>query len=202
MGWPSSAARRSNTSRGTTSAALPAPNGMVALISREGQPSAWAAVPAKRLAIRKYVERTCSSKTPISPPGALQEPFRGGASKYSTSVNCSSKLRWIIEKLSSETRVRTVSPSAVTWASMPSMLSISLPRSALKIAGPSIDGAGDDGCERDAPDPDADAAEPGKFSFQQQQISRWQQHGVADIEILGAADAELARRLAADQEGR
>ena len=30
---------------------------------------------------------------------------------HSTSVNCINKLRWIIEKLWSETRVRTVSPS-------------------------------------------------------------------------------------------
>src|SRR5206468_5006752 len=55
---------------------------------------------------------------------------------HSTSMNCSSRLRWISEKLSSETSVSTVSPSAVTWASMPSMLSISLPRSASKIGGP------------------------------------------------------------------
>src|SRR6185436_1958164 len=47
--WPSSAARRSNTSRGTTSAALPAPNGMVALISRDGQVSACTVEAAKRL---------------------------------------------------------------------------------------------------------------------------------------------------------
>src|ERR1700712_566800 len=37
IGWPSSTARRSNSNRGTTSAALPAPNGMVALIIRAGQ---------------------------------------------------------------------------------------------------------------------------------------------------------------------
>ena len=43
MDWPSSAARRSNTSRGTTSVALPAPNGIVALIRRDGQFSACAA---------------------------------------------------------------------------------------------------------------------------------------------------------------
>lgn len=42
-----------------------------------------------------------------------------------TSVNCNSSVRWIIEKLSSDTMVTTVSPSAVTWVSMPSMLSIS-----------------------------------------------------------------------------
>src|ERR1700737_5439700 len=50
MGWPNSAARRSNTRRGTTSAALPAPNGMVALISRDGQFSACAVKAAKKLA--------------------------------------------------------------------------------------------------------------------------------------------------------
>src|SRR5258708_1137439 len=37
MGWPSSTARRSKTSRGTTSVALPAPNGMVALIRGDGE---------------------------------------------------------------------------------------------------------------------------------------------------------------------
>ena len=42
---------------------------------------------------------------------------------YSISVNCRIKLRWIIEKLSSETSVRTVSPAGVTWASIASMLS-------------------------------------------------------------------------------
>src|ERR1700761_3400127 len=41
IGWPSSADSLSKNSRGTTSVALPAPNGIVALISRDGQVSAW-----------------------------------------------------------------------------------------------------------------------------------------------------------------
>ncbi len=48
MDWPSSAASPSSTTRGTTSAALPAPNGIVALISRDGQFSACAAAAANR----------------------------------------------------------------------------------------------------------------------------------------------------------
>src|SRR3954470_4583534 len=48
MGGPSSTSRRSNTSRGTTSVALPAPNGMVALIRCEGQLSAHPAGAEKR----------------------------------------------------------------------------------------------------------------------------------------------------------
>src|SRR5437868_14847647 len=43
IGCPSSIARRSNTRRGNTSAALPAPNGITALIGRDGQLSARAA---------------------------------------------------------------------------------------------------------------------------------------------------------------
>ncbi len=54
--------------------------------------------------------------------------------------------------------------------------------------------------ERDAPDADADAGEPGKLPLQHQQIARRQQHRVADVEIVGAANAELAGRRAADQE--
>lgn len=34
--------------------------------------------------------------------------------RYSISVNCTSSVRWIAEKLSSDTSVSTVSPSAVT----------------------------------------------------------------------------------------
>src|SRR5205085_6721137 len=60
----------------------------------------------------------------------------------SSSVNCSNNVRWIIEKLSSETMLSTVSPSGVTWASMPSMLSISSPKSASKIEGPSTSAPG------------------------------------------------------------
>ena len=49
------------------------------------------------------------------PYWAEQAPRRGRwFNSYSTSVNWSSRLRWIIEKLSSETSVSTVSPSAVT----------------------------------------------------------------------------------------
>src|SRR5271169_5985204 len=50
MDWPSCTASRSNTTRGTTSVALPAPNGIVALISRDGQVSALAVPTAKTLA--------------------------------------------------------------------------------------------------------------------------------------------------------
>src|SRR5579871_5996020 len=60
----------------------------------------------------------------------------------STSVNCKSIVRWSIEKLSSDTMVRMVSPCSVIWASMPSILSTSLPRSAWKITGPSITAPG------------------------------------------------------------
>jgi hypothetical protein len=38
----------------------------------------------------------------------------GEERNQSTSVNCSKSVRWIIEKLSSETMVSTVSPSGVT----------------------------------------------------------------------------------------
>ena len=70
-------------------------------------------------------------------------PCRGHRRRnYVSSVNCSNSVRWIIEKLSSETMVSTVSPSGLTWASMPSMLSTSLPRSASKIAGPSTTAPG------------------------------------------------------------
>src|SRR5829696_2171082 len=139
--WPSSAARRSNTSRGTTSAALPAPNGMVALISRDGQPSACATVAAKKLVRTQTARRDLyiESSGLITPSGARTIPL---FACHPTSVNCSSRLRWIIEKLSSETSVSTISPSGVTWASMPSMLSISWPRSASKIEGPSITAPG------------------------------------------------------------
>src|ERR1700722_15437524 len=80
-------------------------------------------------------------------PVCRSEP-RGGSLRarrehgYFTRVNCNSSVRWIIEKLSSETMVTTVSPCGVTWASIPSMLSISSPRSASKMLGPSTTAPG------------------------------------------------------------
>src|SRR3954465_2870745 len=50
IGCPNSIARRSNTRRGNTSAALPAPNGITALIRRDGQVSARAAEQASTMA--------------------------------------------------------------------------------------------------------------------------------------------------------
>src|SRR5439155_1276238 len=55
--------------------------------------------------------------------------------------------------------------------------------------------------QRDAADADADTCKPGKLPLQDQQFPRGQQHRIADVEIIVAADAELAGRLAADQEG-
>ena len=113
MGWPSSAARRSNTSRGTTSAALPAPNGIVALIRCAGQSSAWAGV-VKRAASRQMTEmwrhELTHAGTCLVGPAIVARTIP--VSPHSTSVNCSSSVRWSIEKLSSETSVSTVSPSA------------------------------------------------------------------------------------------
>src|SRR6185437_1749894 len=48
MVWPSSADIRSKTARGTTSVALPAPNGMTALMMCDGQPCADACVHAAK----------------------------------------------------------------------------------------------------------------------------------------------------------
>src|SRR6202167_4008209 len=97
MDWPISAESRSNTSRGTTSAALPAPNGIVARISRDGQFSACDAAAEthdKTIIHGMYLRITAS----VHIRSAAK-----GQSRYPTNVNCSSKVRWIIKKLSSET---------------------------------------------------------------------------------------------------
>src|SRR5438132_1452205 len=65
-----------------------------------------------------YVSGPRDSRFEVS--ALFPSPLVGeGGVPHSTSVNCSTRLRWIIEKLSSETRVSTVSPSSVTWETMP-----------------------------------------------------------------------------------
>src|SRR5712664_1031682 len=59
--------------------------------------------------------------------------------------------------------------------------------------------AGGERLERDAADADAEARCPRKFSLQHQKLAIWQQHRVADIEIIASDNAELPRRRAADQ---
>src|SRR4029077_675595 len=79
MAWPSSAERRSNTTRGTTAAALPAPNEMVALISRDGQFSAQAAAAAKnnpKIIVHRIDAGTnrSSARRHVAPQSCWQEP--------------------------------------------------------------------------------------------------------------------------------
>ena len=58
-------------------------------------------------------------------PRASRRRIRLHATAHSpTSANCSSRLRWMTEKLSSDTSVRMVSPAALRCTAMPSMLSI------------------------------------------------------------------------------
>src|ERR1700730_17247619 len=70
MDWPSSAARRSNTSRGTTSVALPAPNGIVALITRDGQFSACAVTEKKKPERASNNRMELCIDAPFHPPAA------------------------------------------------------------------------------------------------------------------------------------
>lgn len=72
---------------------------------RRGAPSA---TNANTSTIR--IRRGCEAKS----SSAFRIPARAGRRDHSTSVNCSSRVRWMIEKLSSETSVSTVSPSGVT----------------------------------------------------------------------------------------
>ncbi|MHC2401086.1 hypothetical protein ACVMGC_005630 [Bradyrhizobium barranii subsp. barranii] len=80
------------------------------------------------------------------------------------------------------------------------MLSTSWPRSAANSAGPSTSALGAMDFRGNRPDADIDASEPGEFAFEDEKLAGRQQHGIADVEFFGAADAELAGRRTADQE--
>ncbi len=70
-----------------------------------------------------FFERGSCVVMPGLVPGDLT--FYADVDAYSpTSANCSSRLRWSTEKLSSDTSVRMVSPCALRCTPMPSMLSI------------------------------------------------------------------------------
>src|ERR1700710_2094408 len=66
MDWPSSAESRSNTSRGTTSVALPAPNGIVALITCDGHSCACAANAKRRPESTQIDRMDLNINTPVS----------------------------------------------------------------------------------------------------------------------------------------
>ena len=79
------------------------------------------------------------------------------------------------------------------------MLSISWPRSASKMVGPSTSGARLDVAEREPPDANVQAAGPAELAFQQQDVPARQQGGVARVVTRAALDREAAGERSADQ---
>src|SRR5580704_15558097 len=225
MAWPSLAASRSNTTRGTTSAALPAPNGIVALIRCEGQLSACAAatntaIPATNPQRTTPRIRHSGSHTRSDEDVhrfarrcklAGDVTIRGGWAgltglKANDAIVISPDKRELQQQSALDRREIVVGHHGQHGLTLRREMGVDafhvvdlVGEIGLEDRGAVNDGARRHRTERDTPDTNANPGNPGEFPLQYQEIAGGQQHGVADIELLGAANAELSRARAPDQ---
>ena len=119
---------------------------------------------------------------------------------YSASVNCSSSVRWMIEKLSSEISVSTSVAVGCAMHRQPlhvvdleAHVGLDQHRAIDRRAGLHLG-------ERNAADAHADAGQPRIAALEHQQVAGRRDCAVADVELADALDGKFAGARTAEQE--